>query len=769
MQPLQLNRFYLWKIFFLIFLPVMGFMAILLGLFDRHHLHETETRLIQRIEQHHHLQQQQIERHIGQLLSDFYYLSQDLDLFNHLVKGSPPDKDQVKRLMSFIMSRENVDQYRFVLLDGREAFRINQPQVGLPVLVPPEKLQNKSRRYYFVNAKDLDPMHYYISPLDLNIEHGELEYPFKPMLRVAMPVYSHQKIGVLIVNYLGAKLLEDIRRTTYLDGGQLMITNEQGYYLLHPNEEMEWGFMMPQRKDSSFGQQFPRSWAEIQARNNGYFHNHEGLFVFDKIDLTRLIISNLPMRPSNQNLPKWTVISQISQAAILSEHYQQMLGIYYSYAALTSLLAVFCFYFAWHQQKLKASQLLNKEQTVTLKKRINELNCLYDVTHLTESEESSFEEMMQRLVNQIPQAWEYPEYCSARLVIGADIWRTPNYKEPEMSQKEEIFNDGVRLGFLEVGYSLNTGRKRFLDEELSLLQALALRVRKVYQYQSAREMIQSHQEQLERQVSQRTSELAEANSRLIHEVAEKQRLTEVLAEAKQHAEEATEMKTTFLSLVAHDLKSPFFSILGILRRILRKEANLDPKHRNLLESSILSGQRLLDMIDKLININKIQTGGIQPDYQEILPHDMVGEILDQFADAADQKGISLVNDLAPKMVVETDPFLLGEVLSNLISNAIKFCSTGDQIRVYREGTKGLKLVVADTGLGIEPQVMQMLFKEQFSTTTTGTLGEKGTGLGLPYSADIMRLLGGEISVESEINQGSQFILSLPSHRLRPSI
>ncbi|OGH02039.1 MAG: hypothetical protein A2600_04845 [Candidatus Lambdaproteobacteria bacterium RIFOXYD1_FULL_56_27] len=741
-------------------------MALLLSLFDQHHRKETQQRQLQKIEQHHHLQTQSIETYLNDCISDFYFLSQSQDLFKTIAQHRPITNKAIEPFFTFIGAKTGIDQVRFLDLEGEEQFRINHPKLGSPLLVPQAQLQKKGNRYYFLNSRDLDPLRYYISPLDLNVEHQEVEFPFKPMLRFAMPIYDQaQKLGVFVVNFLAERFLEGIRNTAYLSGGQVMLLNSEGYYLVSPNEGEEWGFALTGRQDLKFDRQHPKSWAEIGSHNNGTFSNEEGFFVFDRIDLAKMISSSLPILPGAQNLPVWILVTKVTSSDILQDHRSQMMGIYYSYLAILVVLAAFSLYFARHQQKLKLSQATNAAQTKVLKKRIDELHCLYDITHLTETENLNFHEMMQQLVNQIPKAWGYPQYCSVRLVIRTEIWRSVNFRSPVLSQKEEIWNQNERLGYLEVGYDTQPPEGGFLEEEQSLLQALALRILKVYQFQKTKELLQSHQEQLEEQVEQRTHELAQANQQLTFEVAEKQRLAETLAKEKQRAEEATKAKTSFLSLVAHDLKSPFFSILGILRRIVKKEANLDPKHRELLVNSIESGQRLLNMIDKLITINRIQTGRIKPDYQEILLFDLAQQVSNQYADSAEQKGIVLENQVPKAVILETDPFLLGEVMANLLSNAIKFCSPGDRIKVTWE--LGLGLIVEDTGLGIEPEVAQYLFKEQFSTTTLGTMGEKGTGLGLPYCFDIMRLLGGGIDLDSVVNQGSRFTLSFPSHRLRP--
>ncbi|OGG95172.1 MAG: hypothetical protein A2508_09015 [Candidatus Lambdaproteobacteria bacterium RIFOXYD12_FULL_49_8] len=750
------------KVFLTLFLPFFLAASSLLYVFDQNHWNESKETLVKQIGQHHQLQIQSIENNLSNLLVAFYFLSQDIHLFQQLSQKDNLQEHDIQDILNFIRANQSIDQCRLLDLDGHEIFRIHQHQPGQPVVVPKELLQNKQERSYYKEAMPLTRNHYIFSDLDLNIENGDLEYPLKPTLRISMPIYNQgKKLGVLVVNYLSYKILADIRHNAYLGDGELMVLNQAGFFLSHPNPEQEWGFAVPGREKFRFENQFPDFWPIVSKNENGNFFDLRGLVVFDQINLGALDISHLPIRPSSQNPPKWTIVTFVSKDSIREDHYQRMTSIYLGYASLIFLLTFFSIYLAWHQQRLAFSESQKRAQNELLLKRNEELHFLYDISRLTESDRLEFKEMVGQLIELIPRAWTYRESCVACITIDGYSWHSKNYRQPVVSQREEIVIEGQSTGFLEVGYIFEPPGEPFLPQENELLTSLALRIKTVHQFQLAQKQIFSHQDELERKVVVRTLELEEANARMLAEIAERQILTEGLEQAKKAAEEATKVKTAFLSLVAHDLKSPFFSILGILRRIVKKEPNLDPKHRQLMESSIESGQRLLDMVDKLININKIQTGRIRIDNQEYHLFDLIEPHIHQYQDAADQKGIILQNLIPTDAIVVTDGFLFGEVVANLLSNSIKFCSSGDQVTLYVPKGKNSTLVVEDNGLGIEPAIIEYLFEEQYSTTTLGTLGEKGTGLGLPYCSDIMKLLKGNISVESEPNKGAKFSLSLP--------
>lgn len=186
------------------------------------------------------------------------------------------------------------DQIRYLDVDGREQIRINYDE-GHPRIVTGEELQNKSERYYFMEMTQLGQDEVYLSPLDLNIENGKLEWPFKPMIRMGMRVQDKQgrPIGFVVLNYLAANWMQ--ADTKYFSSSQehmidfqaLMIVNEDGYYLQHEKEEFKWGFILPDRSGANFAQEFPVIW---EQRDQGSVVREEvnrGLVYIKKITALR--------------------------------------------------------------------------------------------------------------------------------------------------------------------------------------------------------------------------------------------------------------------------------------------------------------------------------------------------------------------------------------------------------------------------------------------------------------------------------------------------
>ena len=235
-----------------------------------------------------------------------------------------------------------------------------------------------------------------------------------------------------------------------------------------------------------------------------------------------------------------------------------------------------------------------------------------------------------------------------------------------------------------------------------------------------------------------------------------------LRQAKEEAEEATRLKDRFVSLVAHDLRGPFTSILGFLELLGNDKKNpLNKKQKEFLRWIVISCQKMVQMIDEILDISRIKTGKIVPRFKFINARFLSNTLLENLFPMAEKKGITLENNLAENSRLYADPSLFGEVLRNLLVNAIKFCRHGDSIVVYCLDHEKTTIVVRDSGVGIAKDRQKAIFLLEEKTTTVGTAGEHGTGLGLPFSLELMKAHGGSLWVESQEGKGSAFFAHLP--------
>lgn len=241
----------------------------------------------------------------------------------------------------------------------------------------------------------------------------------------------------------------------------------------------------------------------------------------------------------------------------------------------------------------------------------------------------------------------------------------------------------------------------------------------------------------------------------------------VLAERARHtAEDASNAKSQFLATISHEIRTPLHGVLGM--NTLLMDSQLDPEQRDYAETIESSGEALLSLINEVLDFSKLEAGE-----QETIREDFdLSTLLHQSEEIvrhrAEAKGLSLdvvMTDDLPRQL-HGDPSHLRQILLNLFSNAVKFTDHGGvrlDAKLLREDSDTLwvEIRVSDSGIGISPEDQEILFQpfRQVNSSTTRTRG--GTGLGLVISKRLTELLGGSLTVESVLNEGSTFVLQLP--------
>lgn len=273
-------------------------------------------------------------------------------------------------------------------------------------------------------------------------------------------------------------------------------------------------------------------------------------------------------------------------------------------------------------------------------------------------------------------------------------------------------------------------------------------------------------ERLQREVFEAREDLESTIANLRAESAERARQAEHLEQARREANAANEAKSYFLASVSHDLRTPIAGILGTAD--LLADSSLNTEQQDLVRVLRSSGRLLLAVVNDIMDLSKLEAGKL---VLESVPTD-IAQIMDTMrvlleAQAQD-KGIELrMNlDLGPHHVVKTDPVRFQQILLNLGGNAVKFTKTGRvEVRVFFDAPVDDRLrmciEVQDTGIGMAPETIARLFQPfvQADVTTSRKFG--GTGLGLVISKRLIELLGGTITVESQLGQGTTFRVVLP--------
>jgi PAS domain S-box-containing protein len=238
-----------------------------------------------------------------------------------------------------------------------------------------------------------------------------------------------------------------------------------------------------------------------------------------------------------------------------------------------------------------------------------------------------------------------------------------------------------------------------------------------------------------------------------------------LEDARLRAEEANRLKTEFLATMSHELRTPLNAIIGFSDAMLHNLAGtLDERQREYMSIILNNGEHLLALINTILDISKIEAGQFALKNAPVHLAPLLDLVRHTFQNMAAQKGIRLLTSLDPALppVIISDELRLKQILINLVGNAIKFTEAGTvKVCILKHSDTLWDIVVTDTGIGIPPEALDLVFERfrQVDNSTSRLYG--GSGLGLAIVRELSQLMGGSASVESAVQQGSTFTVTLP--------
>ncbi len=764
-----------------------------------------------------------IFRNLGLVISDLNTLKNNSNLQKFLESGNAIDKEKFSNDMQRLAETKLMyDQVRLLDENGKEVCRVNYRH-GKATIIKDRKLQDKSPRYYFKETIILAAQELYISPMDLNVEHGEIETPIKPIIRFATPLFDRQghKKGIIILNYQAKTLLNNIRLNTKKTRGNIMFLNSNGYHLLATDSSQAWGFMYG--KKETFATKHPEIWQQMQNKDQGIIQDDHSFYAYiatDPLaDAQELLTGDSPP-PHQASKYRWLLVSHVNLKSFdvyrsqakpwLYRFFIVLLFIaigswiaasikYSTKKDLVSVIIMVCIA-CWTIAVITSLRLtLYAHQQALNKAYLTAGKTAIQQTFLARTWNASLGGVFALVTPQtLPNPFLNIKGRDIRTTTGAHYTMiNPSYMTRQIAELTRQ-QEGLKLHITSLT-PLNPGNKPYdweieaLDqfEQGSQLYYDILADKNLFRYMEplyvTKDCLRCHAQQGYKQGDIKggvsvimTLETSNIKKLIwyIHTIAllfgiivltfagkilkRKQGDLEI---ARAAAEQASIAKSEFLANMSHEIRTPLNGVIGMTNLALK--ADPPPRQYQYLSKINSSSQSLLRIINDILDFSKIEAGKLQLEQIDFHLDEVMENLFTMTGLAAKEKGLELLLSVDHKMPIRLigDPLRLGQILINLTNNAIKFTKTGEVVIKVRGIKKAgdsvqAEFSITDTGIGISPEQSQKLFHSFEQIDASTTRTYGGTGLGLIISKRLVEMMGGEIHLDSQLGLGSTFSFTL---------
>ena len=692
-----------------------------------------------------------LERRMGFAADDLQFLAHLPRLQDAMEHRDPVTLARlVETFVVFVTAKPQYSQLRWIDENGKERARVDYDwQQRRVAVAPANALHDERESRYFREASQLEPGAIYISPFELNVESSIVQRPFNPILRIATPLVDRNGVrrGIVLLDLRGDELIERmILAASNMENMQarLMLVNREGYWLHGLRPEDEWGFMLDQPANT-LARRNPEVWRQIKQKLRGQSRLADGLWTWQQVQPMAEIDDNLRFgrkSPGASGEYVWYIVAHQPAAALEALRRDAFRDLAWPLAVvfvagllLSALLARY------------RGRVLSLESS--LRERLAEAE---SANHQLASQENFIRTMTDHLPSKVSY-WDKGLTCRYANATYVAWFGRPVAELLGMSLPEAMGEASYREHESKVRAVLAGKRQRFermverpgggisyLDTEY-IPDVLDGRVEGFYAL--ATEITEQKEAGMK---------LAELNAEL------SRRVDQVLA--------ATRAKDDFLSNMSHEIRTPLNAILGLA--YLLDSRPLASEDKDLVHKIRGAGRILLGIISDILDYSKIEAGRLELEHAPFRLADVLDGIAAIMSTTAGEKDLELTVDSVPAgaEALYGDALRLGQVLTNLVSNAIKFTERGAvslHVALIDDegGERRLRFAVSDTGIGIPAEKQALIFEafSQADTSTTRRFG--GTGLGLSISRHLVRKMGGELTVASTPGQGSEFSFTLP--------
>lgn len=609
-------------------------------------------------------------------------------------------------LRAFVRRSELFDQARFLDEHGREVVRINW-NAGQPEAVPADALQDKSDRYYVQTILSEKKDSVYFSPLDLNIENGTIEHPLKPMIRIGTPVFDSagHKRGLIVLNYLAERLLNQLRALDRQRPGQLWLLNDRGYWLLGPQPDLEWGFMYPDRQSTRVGDHYGKLWQLINSQQpQAQRMLAQGLFTY-------AWANKMPWAFKE----RWILVSHVPTETLATSMSADTRNLGITFMVLVLLLTGISGAFSYSGLALGQ-----------MRKRYRELvnNLPVGVYRVDPRGEGRFLEVNPAMV------------ALFEAESGDALLKQPVSGLYSSADERRAFNDKMlKQGFVsgEPAHLQTVKGRRF---EAAITAAARRDARGNSFFDGVVEDV---------------SESKERERRI-------QRLNDRLRIRTAQLEGVNRELEAFSYSVSHDLRAPLRAIGGFSRALLDDHTQqLDDTGRDYLNRVNIAAGNMGVLINDLLKLARISRSDLERNPVDLSA--LAGEVMASLKQTDQERSVAF--SAQPGLHAYGDPRLLRIVMENLLGNAWKFTGKRTRAKIdvgsVKEGTETIYFI-RDNGAGFDMDYKDKLFGAFQRLHDASEF--PGSGIGLATVERIIHRHGGRIWAESVAGKGSTFYFTL---------
>jgi PAS domain S-box-containing protein len=640
---------------------------------------------------------------------------------NHQIK-----LDVINEYRMFTKQTQMYDQIRLFELNGQEFIKLYK--LGNSFFSAfPSQMGNYADKYWFKEGLKLGKKEIFISPMDLKLDGNKLSIPLTPTIRFVTPLFDSQgkKKGLIMINYLGKNILDNINKINISNESKILIINEDGFWLQGIQKEDEWGFMIEDRKNKIFKIKFPETWQEIQNKQQGDITTKEGLFTFIKVDITsKELLLNQPI----YSLPKDSLIILIwVSPEMLQKNRQVIVEKYLGLYGFSTLIIAFAsgviasieFQKQKVQEKLRQSEAKYRQIIETAEEGI----CIVNTDNLI------------TLVN--PKLAKMLGYFSGDLLNKSILDFISDDDQDLIKSNLKTCRYGKK----------NTFELKFNLTEENYLWAI-VSISPIFNI-----------------TGKYTGILI-----MVTDISDRHQYEIELHQAKETAEKASQVKSQFISNISHELRTPLNGILGYAQ-ILKNDDNLNQEQKKELDTIKDCGLHLLNLIDDLISLSKLEGDKIALNPHELNLPNFLDSLVEITSMKAKHKGIKFNYQFSKALpwIIYADEKYLRQILLNLLGNAVKFTHQGEvtfQVDLVSSCvssndyaliplTNCLRFLIKDTGIGIAQENLETIFLP-FKQIGKNLSQSDGAGLGLTISQKLATIIHSEIKIKSSLGKGSTF-------------